>query len=88
MTAVLSYRAPWFTPTVASCLDQRYSVLLRTTVSVLCSTTVYSMYCYVLLLVFLLNDKTCTDLNYLALFCELGLKMLGPQQWQLLHVER
>jgi hypothetical protein len=26
--------------------------------------------------------------KFLALFCELGLKMLGPQQWQLLHVEK
>jgi hypothetical protein len=40
------------------------------------------------LLVFLLNDKNCTDLNFSHFFCELGLKMLGPQQWQLLHVEK
>jgi hypothetical protein len=26
--------------------------------------------------------------KFLALFCELGLKMLGTQQWQLLHVEK
>jgi hypothetical protein len=26
--------------------------------------------------------------KFLALFCELGLKMLGPQQWHLLHVEK
>jgi hypothetical protein len=29
-----------------------------------------------------------TDLNFSHFFCELGLKMLGPQQWQLLHVEK
>jgi hypothetical protein len=45
--------------------------------------------------VFLVNDKNRTDLNFshffcelfVNFFCELGLKMLGPQQWQLLHVE-
>jgi hypothetical protein len=26
--------------------------------------------------------------KFLALFCELGLKMLVPQKWQLLHVEK
>jgi hypothetical protein len=40
------------------------------------------------LLVFLLTDKNCTDLNFSHFFCELGLKMLGTQQWQLLHVEK
>jgi hypothetical protein len=34
--------------------------------------------------VFLVNDKNCTDLNFSYFFCE----MLGPQQWQLLHVEK
>jgi hypothetical protein len=29
-----------------------------------------------------------TDLNFPHFFCELGLKMLGRQQWQLLHVEK
>jgi hypothetical protein len=29
--------------------------------------------------VFLVNDKNCTDLNFSHFFCELGLKMLGPQ---------
>jgi hypothetical protein len=29
-----------------------------------------------------------TDFNFSHFFCELGLKMLGPQQWQLLHVEK
>jgi hypothetical protein len=38
--------------------------------------------------VFLVNDKNHTDLNFSHFFCELGLKMLGPQQWQLLHVEK
>jgi hypothetical protein len=38
--------------------------------------------------VFLVNDKNCTDLNFSHFFCELGLKMLGPQQWQLMHVEK
>jgi hypothetical protein len=37
---------------------------------------------------FLVNDKNCTDLNFSYFFCEMGLKMLGPQQWQLLHVEK
>jgi hypothetical protein len=26
--------------------------------------------------------------NFSHFFCELDLKMLGPQQWQLLHVEK
>jgi hypothetical protein len=30
--------------------------------------------------VFLVNDKNRTDLNFSHFFCELGLKMLGPQQ--------
>jgi hypothetical protein len=34
------------------------------------------------------NDKNRTNLNFSHFFCELGLKMLGPQQWQLLHVEK
>jgi hypothetical protein len=38
--------------------------------------------------VFLVNDKNRTDLNFSLFFCELGQKMLGPQQWQLLHVEK
>jgi hypothetical protein len=38
--------------------------------------------------VFLMNDKNRTDLNFSPFLCELGLKMLGPQQWQLLHVEK
>jgi hypothetical protein len=36
--------------------------------------------------VFLVNDKNCTDLNFSHFFCELGLKMLGPQQWQLVNL--
>jgi hypothetical protein len=36
--------------------------------------------------VFLVNDKNRTNLNFSHFFCELGLKMLGPQQ--LLHVEK
>jgi hypothetical protein len=38
--------------------------------------------------VFLVNGKNCKDLNFSHFFCELGLKMLGPQQWQLLHIEK
>jgi hypothetical protein len=37
---------------------------------------------------FLVNDKNRTDLNFSHFFCELGMKILGPQQWQLLHVEK
>jgi hypothetical protein len=33
-------------------------------------------------------DKKLYRFKFLALFCQLGLKMLGPQQWQLLHVEK
>jgi hypothetical protein len=40
------------------------------------------------LLVFFVNDKNSTDLNFSHFFCALGLKMSGPQQWQLLHVEK
>jgi hypothetical protein len=36
--------------------------------------------------VFLVNDTNCTDLNFSHFFCELGLKMLGPQQWQLVNL--
>jgi hypothetical protein len=38
--------------------------------------------------VFFVNDKNRTDLNFSHFFGELGLKILGPQQWQLLHVEK
>jgi hypothetical protein len=34
------------------------------------------------------NDKNRTDLNFSHFFCELGLKISGHQQWQLLHVEK
>jgi hypothetical protein len=42
----------------------------------------------ILLPVFLVNDKNRTDLNFSHFFCKLGLKISGPQQWQLLHVEK
>jgi hypothetical protein len=38
--------------------------------------------------VFLVNDKNRTDLNFSHLFCKVGLKISGPQQCQLLHVEK
>jgi hypothetical protein len=40
------------------------------------------------LLVFFVNDKNSTDLNFSHFFCALGLKMSGPQQSQLLHVDK